>query len=99
MADTQRYKMGGRQVGGRTYPADTVMKLTRDQAAAMGLTEKDVWKGSTTADSAEHADSYEQAMTSQQEMRDGELARIEAGTAEPVGPAAPRSTTRRGAGS
>lgn len=79
MAETKRYDVGGKsRGGGRVYPAGTILKLTEDQAAAMGLSSKDVSKLTTTADDREKADRYEQAMTSQDEMRDAELRRATA---------------------
>jgi hypothetical protein len=69
MAETSYYDVSGKPNGGRTYPGGTVLKLTEQQASAMGLTSKDKSKFSTTADSAARASSYERAMTSQDEMR------------------------------
>lgn len=81
---TKRYDVSGmpRGGGGRPYPEGTHLKLTDDQARAMGLTEKNVSKVTTTADSQEKRDRYEQAMTAQDEMRAAEVERANAGTGE-----------------
>lgn len=73
-AETKRYDVSGKpRGGGREYPNGTILKLTDEQAAAMGLSASDVSKLTTTADDAKKADAYEEAMTSQQTMRDSEL--------------------------
>lgn len=83
MAETKRYDVSGKPRGGtgRPYPEGTHLKLTDEQARAMGLTAKDLSKVTTTADSLEKRDRYEQAMTSQDEMR---AAEVEAANAAPA---------------
>lgn len=70
---TKRYDVGGMDRGnGRAYPAGTILKLTEGQAKAMGLTDKNVSKTTTTADDLKKRDRYEEAMTSQDKMREAE---------------------------
>lgn len=70
---TKRYDVGGQPIGGRrTYPAGTILKLTDQEAKAMGLTSKDESKIRLTSDDATKADSYAEAMTRQDEMRSAE---------------------------
>lgn len=73
MAETKRYDVSGMDRGdGRRYPDGSILKLTEDQAKKMGLSEKNVSKVSTTADDRAKARSYEDAMTSQDRMRERE---------------------------
>lgn len=73
MAETKRYDVSGRDRGdGRKYPEGTLLKLTEKRAEAMGLTSRDVSKVTTTADDAIKRDRYEEAMTSQDRMREQE---------------------------
>lgn len=75
--ETKRYDVGGVDRGnGRPYPDGTVLKLTETQAKAMGVADK-VSKVTTTADDLAKVDRYEQAMTSQDRMREQETAAAE----------------------
>lgn len=79
MAETKRYDVGGKdRGGGRTYPDGTILKLTEKQAEQMGLSSKDVSSMTTTADDSAKRDRYEEAMTSQDRMRDSEAKAAEA---------------------
>lgn len=91
MAETKRYDVGGMDRGnGKEYPAGTTLKLTKGQADAMGLTDKNVSKMTTTADDLTKRDRYEDAMTSQDRMRAEESAPADdAGTAKTKKRAAP----------
>ena len=82
MAETKRYDVSGKPNGGRVYPEGTILKLTDAQAKAMGLTSSDLSKMKTTADDAEHARSYEEALTRQDEMRSAEVEAANASTAD-----------------
>lgn len=76
---TKRYDVGGRPAGGRrTYPEGTILKLDDAEAKAMGLTEKNVSNVKLTSDDLAKRDRYDEAMTSQGEMRATEAARTEA---------------------
>jgi hypothetical protein len=68
MADTKRYEVGPEQ----GFAQATVMKLTEEQAKAIGATKVSTLK--TTADDLAKRDSYEEAMTSQERMRAAEAA-------------------------
>lgn len=65
MQETHRYDVGPEQ----GYGHATTLKLTDDQAKAMGLTERNRSKVTTTADSLAKRDRYDEAMTSQEKMR------------------------------
>lgn len=71
MAETKRYEVGPEQ----GYRSPTVLKLTEDQAKAMGATK--VSKVTTTADDLTKRDRYEEAITRQDEMRAREAALVE----------------------
>lgn len=82
---TKRYDVSGRSLGGRrTYPDGSILKLTDEEAKAMGLTSKDESKIRLTSDDAAKADSYADAMTRQDEMRATEAATVETAEAGPV---------------
>lgn len=95
--ETKRYDVSGKPRGGsgRPYPEGTILKLTDEQARSMGLTAKDVSSLTTTADSVEKADAYARAMTSQDEMRAGEVEAANAATAEPADAGNKARTTRK----
>lgn len=101
MAETKRYDVGPEH----GYAHATTIKLTEEQARAKGLTEKNVSKTTTTADSLAKRDRYEEAMTSQERMRATEAAaaaqEAEAPDADGSGTAdaeaAPAKSKKRGA--
>jgi hypothetical protein len=86
MAETKRYKVGPKQ-GFRT---ESVLKLTAEQAKRMGATE--VVKMELTSDSAAAVDRYQQAMDSQEAMREKQRAATEEAAA-----AEQAKTKKRGA--
>lgn len=93
--DTHRYKVG-RAHG---YAQDTVLKLTDKQAKEKGLTEADRVNLTTTADDSKKANRYDEAMSSQAQMRENEAAAIakkaEAETAAADAEAANKARTTR----
>lgn len=76
MPETKRYNVGPDQ----GYKTKTVLKLTAAEAKAMGLSDADVSDVTTTADDVTKRDRYEEAMTSQDRMREQEVATATAAT-------------------
>lgn len=93
----KRYDVSGKNRGGRTpYPEGTILKLTDEQAAAMGLSSSDVSKVTTTADDRVKADRYEEALTSAEEMRASDRA-ASSGTVDDAAGTTDAKTRKRGA--
>lgn len=88
MATTKRYNVGPKQ----GFQQKTVMKFTDEQAKARGLTEKDLSTMTTTADSLAQRDRYDEAMTSQDRMRERESTLAAEQAEEP-----PAKSKKRGA--
>lgn len=95
----KRYDVSGKNRGGRTpYPEGTILKLSDEQAAAMGLTSSDVSKVTTTADDVTKADRYEEALASAETMRAADRA-ASSGTVDDAGTTDAKTRKRGAAGS